>query len=295
MGNHRQMTDLILRATERVARSVQTMIGWIFWEPRALDRYGSLGVAGPLGYFGSRGAPLAPAGNEAVAAAFYTINPVFVRLGLNMVRENSTFDAMWDARNQAVIEGLTTYLGNETLKDIALLDADLWRGVDACQPAGRPLFAACTEMDRPTDALLSAWHALNCLREWRGDTHMALLATAELGPVEASLVHSAWVNYPDDWIAKSRQWDERAIVLGFESLRSKGLAEPGEDRVSEKGIALREAIEKKTNALTVAPWARIGLERTLDVIRTLEPPCEILLKRVDETAGPRYQPASRIH
>ncbi|RIK10929.1 MAG: hypothetical protein DCC49_01595 [Acidobacteria bacterium] len=289
------MSDLIPRACERVARSVQTMIGWIFWDPGALQRYAELGVAGPLGYFGSRGAPLAPAGNEAVVAAFYTINPVFVRLGLNMVRDNSTFDKMWDARNQAVIEGLTTYLDNETLKDIALLDADLWRAVEACEASGRPLFAACTEMERPTDPLLSAWHALNCLREWRGDTHMALLATAELGPVEASLLHSAWVKYPDDWIAKSRQWDERAITLGFESLRSRDLAEPDADRVSERGIALREAMEKKTNALTVAPWVKIGLDRTLDVIRTLEPPCEVLLKRVDETAGPRYQPASRIH
>lgn len=289
------MTDLIPQACERVARSVQTIIGWIFWDPGALQRYSDLGVAGPLGYFGSRGAPLAPAGNEAVVAAFYTINPVFVRLGLDMVREHTKFDAMWDARDQAVIEGLTKYLDDVTLKEIALLDADLWRAVDACSPAGRPLFAACTEMKRPTDSLLSAWHALNCLREWRGDTHMALLATADLDPVEASLLHSAWVKYPDDWIAKSRQWDERAITKGFDSLRSKGLADPNEDRVTDKGIALREAIEKRTNALTLAPWASIGIDRTLDVIRTLEPPCKILLKRVDETAGPRYQPASRIH
>ena len=26
----------------------------------------------------------------------------------------------------------------------------------------------------------------------------------------------------------------------------------------------------------------------------LEPPCELLLRRVDETAGPNYQPASRL-
>ena len=26
----------------------------------------------------------------------------------------------------------------------------------------------------------------------------------------------------------------------------------------------------------------------------LEPPCELLLARVDETAGPNYQPASRL-
>lgn len=271
------------------------MIGWIFWDPGAFERYSDLGVPGPLGYFGSRGAPLAPAGDEAVVAAFYTINPTYVRLGLKMVRDHMTFDAMWAARDEAIIAGLSTYIENDALKEVTILETDLWQAVEACPVAGRPLFAACLDMERPDDPLLSTWHAINCLREWRGDTHMALLVTADIGPVEASLLHSAWVGYPDEWIAKSRQWDEREITKGFEMLRAKGLAEDGEDAVSQKGVDLREAIEKRTNALTAKPWQRIGFDRTLDIIRALEPPCEILLARVDETAGSRYQPASRIH
>jgi hypothetical protein len=149
-------------------------------------------------------------------------------------------------------------------------------------------------MPVPDDPLLSAWHAVNCLREWRGDTHMALLVAAGLGPVEASLLHSAWVRYPDNWVAQSRMWNESEITAGFESLARRGLATT-EPAVTAQGVELRQAIEDQTNELTVAPWQRLGEELSQQVADVLEPPCVTLLARVDETAGPRYQPASRLH
>ena len=62
------MTDWFA-ATRRNARSVQTTIGWIFWDPGALARYAELGLPGPLGYLASRAAPLEAAGPDAVIAA----------------------------------------------------------------------------------------------------------------------------------------------------------------------------------------------------------------------------------
>ena len=41
-------------------------------------------------------------------------------------------------------------------------------------------FGAHLRMPRPSDAVLSGWHAVNCLREWRGDTHWALVVAAGL-------------------------------------------------------------------------------------------------------------------
>ena len=58
----------------RNARSVQTTIGWIFWDPGAVARYEELGLPGPLGYIAARAAPLAPAGPDAVIAAFGSIS-----------------------------------------------------------------------------------------------------------------------------------------------------------------------------------------------------------------------------
>ena len=60
----------LLNLTARIARVVQTTVGWIFWDPGAVARYADLGLpeafAGPLGYIAARCAPLAPAGPAAV-------------------------------------------------------------------------------------------------------------------------------------------------------------------------------------------------------------------------------------
>ena len=69
---------------------------------------------------------------------------------------------------------------------------------------GRVLAAAHLRMPRPTDHVLAGWHAVNCLREWRGDTHWALVVAAGLTGVEASIVHNAWLGYEPDWLPKSR-------------------------------------------------------------------------------------------
>ena len=49
-----------------------------------------------------------------------------------------------------------------------------------------------------------------------------------------------------------------------------------------------------TDRLTVRPWQLLGEARSVEFAELLEPPCVDLLVRVDETAGPNYQPASRI-
>ena len=63
------MTDWF-EITRRNARSVQTTVGWIFWDPGAVSRLGALGLPHPLGYIAARAAPLGPAGPEAITAAF---------------------------------------------------------------------------------------------------------------------------------------------------------------------------------------------------------------------------------
>jgi hypothetical protein len=69
----------------------------------------------------------------------------------------------------------------------------LWRVVDELPSVGRVLFGAHLRMPRPNVPLLSGWHAVNCIREWRGDTHWALVAAAGLTGIEASILHNAWL------------------------------------------------------------------------------------------------------
>lgn len=58
----------------------------------------------------------------------------------------------------------------DTLTD-AVQGDDLWAAADALPLAGRELFASTRLWPRPADdAVLSAWLAVNCIREWRGGT-----------------------------------------------------------------------------------------------------------------------------
>ena len=279
-------------AAERCSRSVQTTIGWIFWDPGAIVRYERLGLPGPLGYIASRAAPLAPAGADAVIAAFGSISPAVIRWGFERVASAGiTFDQVWAARDEGVLEGLTDY-APEIIEPLVDLGPELWRVVDELPTVGRVLFAAHLRMHRPDDEVLSGWHAVNCLREWRGDTHWAIVAAAGLTGVEVSILHNAWLDYEDAWLPTSRGSSADEIAAGWEGLTAKGLAADGV--VNEQGLALRQHIEDETDRLTALPWQLLGAETCERFALLFEAPCEQLLERVDITAGKNYQPASRL-
>ena len=277
--------------TRRNARSVQTTIGWIFWDPGAVARFEALGLPGPLGYVVGRSVPLAPAGPEAVIAAFGSISPLAIRMAFQLLPESTSPDDLWRARDEAVAEGLREHAPG-IVDPLIELEPALWGVVVQLPMLGRVLAAAHLRMPRPDDPLLSGWHAVNCLREWRGDTHWALVAAAGLGGVEASIVHNAWLGYEPDWLPQSRGSSPEEIAAAWRSLEDAGLARDG--RVTPEGVELRQRIEDDTDRLTTVPWRLLGEERSRAFAEDLEPPCELLLARVDVTAGPNYQPASRL-
>jgi len=284
------MTDWF-EITRRNARSVQTTIGWIFWDPGAISRFEALGLPGPLGYIASRAAPLGPAGPDAVIAAYGSISPVGIRLASDLVAATTTWDDVWAARDSAVLDGLATHAPG-IADPLAELGPLLWPIIDQLPVVGRVFYAAHLRMERPTDPVLSGWHAVNCAREWRGDTHWALVVAAGLTGVEASILHNAWLGYERDWLATSRGSGTDEIAAGWASLETKGLVARGE--VTPEGVALRQRIEDDTDRLTTLPWERLGENRSLRFAESFEPPCEQLLARVDVTAGTNYQPASRL-
>src|SRR6478609_1471397 len=101
--------DEWIEIARRNARSVQTTIGWIFWDPGAVANLDALGVGDPFGYLASRAAPLAPAGPDAVVAAFGSISPIGIQIAFELVARHTTFDACWLARDDAIGPGLERY------------------------------------------------------------------------------------------------------------------------------------------------------------------------------------------
>jgi len=275
----------------RNSRSVQTTIGWIFWDPGAVRRFEELGLPGPIGYIAARCAPLAPAGPDAVISAFGSISATAIRVAFAMVAERTTFEQVRSARDEAVLEGLHSH-APDILDPLREFGPAIWEVVDRLPTVGRVLFASHLTLPRPEDPVLSGWHAINCLREWRGDNHWALVAGAGLSGIAASVLHNAWLGYEEGWLPTSRGSSPEEITEGWAELERSGLATGR--RATVEGLTLRQRLEDGTDRLTAPAWQMLGEPAAVRFAERFEPPCALLLARVDETAGPNYQPASRI-
>lgn len=284
------MTDWTMLSA-RASFASHRLIGWIYWDPVAIERYTALGVPDGFGYYvASRGAPLAPAGHQAVAAAFYSIHPGFIELCLATAAQHTTFDRVIEERNAAVGEGLRAHVP-QICGGLAALGPRLWDAADRMPSSGRVLFAAHRQCERPDDPVVSAWLALNCLREWRGDTHFAVLAAADLSGTQAGILHNAHLNYPEHWIPRSRGADDEALAIAMQDLASRGLAEHG--RVNDAGLALRSEIEATTDRLCERAWRLLGEDTAGELLDLVEPVGDRLVERIDRTAGPEWMPAAR--
>lgn len=285
------MTDW-MDLTRRASFASHRLLGWIFWDPRAKENLAALGVPDGLGhYIVNRGAPLAPAGAEAVFAAFYTIKREFVRFAIDHAAPHvSDWHAVTAARDAAVRAGLEE-MTPQVMEPLGALAADLWSTVDALPASGRVLFAAHRAWPRPQDPVMSAWNALNCIREWRGDTHFGILVNDDIGIVEAGLLHDAWMGYPDQWIPRSRGADDGEIAAGLASLAERGFVTDG--RVNDAGIAYRQGIEDRTDELCARAWRHFGEENTLRFLSVIEPVGDTYVSHIDATAGENWMPAAR--
>ena len=277
--------------TRRAGFVSHRLIGWIYWDPVAIEHYTALGPDPFTYYIATRGATLADAGNAAVIAAFYSISPPFISMCLDQCRERTTFAEAAAARDAGVVAGLREYVP-EICEELSSLADPLWEAADALPLAGRVLAATCRERPRPDDRLLAAWLAVNCIREWRGDTHFAILTAEDIGQVEAGVLHGAWMNYPDDWLPRSRGADDADLEAAFVELERRGLATDG--AVNERGIEYRQELEDRLDRLTATAWQRLGEQRTRQFLDLVEPVGDRLVERIDLTAGPNWMPAARI-
>ena len=278
--------------TRRASFASHRLLGWIFWDQGAKDNLAALGVPDGLGhYIVNRGAPLAPAGTEAVFAAFYTIKREFVRFAIEHAAPHITdWHAVTAARDAAVRAGLEE-MTPHVLEPLGELAGSLWDTVDSLPASGRVLFAAHRAWPRPDDPAMSAWNALNCIREWRGDTHFGILLNDDIGIVEAGLLHDAWMGYPAQWIPRSRGADDTEIAAGLDALAARGFVTDG--TVNEAGVAYRQQVEDRTDELCVRVWQRLGESTTGTLLSLIEPVGDVYVARIDATAGENWMPAAR--
>ena len=199
-----------------------------------------------------------------MTAAFYSISPPFIALCLDQCRERTTFEAAAAARDAGVVAGLHAYVP-EICDELAALAQPLWAAADELPVAGRVLFGTLRERPRPDDPLLSAWLAVNCIREWRGDTHWAIQIAEGIGQVECGILDGAWRRYADDWLPRSRGADDAALAAAVAELERRGLATDG--AVNARGVEYRQELEDRLDGLSSVAWRALGEQRTERVSR----------------------------
>jgi hypothetical protein len=279
---------------QRASRASHDLIGWIYFDPAGPKNYAELGVPDGLGYYAAtRFAPLAGAGNDAVAATAYSINPPFIGLAMDLLREHTDPESVMQMRDAMVVPGLDA-ISPSIAEGLGRFAADAWDVVDGLRQGARVLFAAHRERTErhAGNPALSAWLAFNCLREWRGDTHWALVAAADLNGAEVGLLHNVMVEYDEaEWIARSRGASDEEISVGWERLERKGFAEGR--RFTEAARVARNHLEVRTDEICGQVWETLGEESTIAFCELLEPHHDAFLARIDEWAGPNWMPASR--
>jgi hypothetical protein len=149
-------------------------------------------------------------------------------------------------------------LGTDAMAEAAEIAEAAVRAADG---AGRPLFAANAGSAVPAAAHLRLWWAATCLREHRGDGHVAALLHAGLDGCEAHLVHIAAGAATRAVLQENRGWTDPAWADAAARLRRRGLLD-GAGRLTGAGAALHRALEDDTDRLAAGPFEAIGAERS---------------------------------
>ncbi len=279
--------------SKEAAFASHRLIGWIYWHPNGIEAYTNLGIPNGFGYYvTTRAGKLGYAGADAVIAAYYSIHPNFIRTSYELLSEHAGVEDAIRIRDEAVLDGLTHFVP-EINEDLATMGDVLWDAADSLPLSGRPMFAAQLRHRRSDEPLLNAWLAVNCIREWRGDTHWAIHIADGLSGTEAGILDGAWRNYGDDWLARSRGADDGALSVGYHALEQRGFARDGV--VTQEGVTHRQELENKLNDLTALAWKHLGEQRTIKFIEMVGLAGDTLINRIDQTAGEKWMPAARPH
>jgi hypothetical protein len=183
-------------------RTLEPYHGVVYFAPEPHEEFKKLGISDRMmGYFGSRAAPMGAVPAEVVIATFFNFHPKLVSDRVPAVWDIASPQALLDARLRGADAMLRRVLSDAVDSDELIEAAALARrAAESCKPEGRPLYAGHASVPWPDEPHLVLWHAISCLREFRGDGHIAAMTvegldgparTPGLGSSERGRVRSA--------------------------------------------------------------------------------------------------------
>ncbi|MGW7681180.1 SCO6745 family protein [Kribbella sp. NPDC054772] len=255
-----------------------------YFAPETRQATDVLGLKGGwMSYFGCRAASLGAAGPELVAAVFYNFHPAMVARSLPDAWTYATPEQLLDARLTAVDDAVRRLVRDASPNDTAWSGggfdraAELGRRAAELAPvAGRPLAAANSALEWPTEPHLVLWQATTILRESRGDGHVAALVAAGLSPCQALVTISAAGGPAKEVFQLNRRWSDEEWAAASDDLRSRGLLDV-DGALTPAGQALRQQVEDMTDTLADQGWQALGDELTTELHDLVRPLSAVLM------------------
>ena len=220
-----------------------------YFAPEARQALDSLGFRGFwMGYFAARSAPLGDVPITVVTATFYNFASQRVARALPAAWDHATPQQALQARSRSAVAALRRYgLDDETVCTAAELAA---KAAQSAPLDGRPLFAANSALPWPQDPMDKLWHAVTLLREHRGDGHVAVLTAAGISGRDSNVLHSAAGGVTEEFIRRSRDYDDDEWHTCCHRLAARGLLDP-DGSLTDAGRRLKNDIETSTDTLAL--------------------------------------------
>lgn len=254
-------------SSRRLAAALEPVAGQVYFSPECHAGYAALGFGGSPGaangvafpdgpaYFTSRGSVLGQVPGEVVAAAFAVFNPGAVVPAVERGWSLTDAATICAARTAGARAQLERVLGpspdrlNEVTKLLTLAGEGL-------RPEGKPLYAGLLSLGLPGDPLADMWRLADCLREFRGDAHIAAWTSAGFDAVEIGLITELYWGLPLRSYIRSRAWSDDDLGAGEERLAAKGYVAQG--ALTDRGRSVREEVEIATDRQCVAMVKSLG-------------------------------------
>jgi len=254
------MTTEDFGLARRMWHQLEPVHAVIWYAPEAFAEAAALGYDVETrwpSYFAWRMAPLGAAGPRLAASACYSFSPDMVAAHVPAAWAVAAPERVLAARERAVDRVYRAVFGDLIGSPCLAEAAELAREAAlAADTAGRQLAAANADLPWPAEPHLALWHAINVLREHRGDGHIAALVTAGLDPCEA-LVSFAAIGAAPEEVFASRGWSAAEWAAAGDRLAARGWVD-AEGQATARGRDGREEIEWRTDRLADGPWRALG-------------------------------------
>ena len=204
-----------------------------------------------MAYFAQRSAALGTPDPKTVTALFHGFAPQLVGRALPDAWSLADRDEILATRLQLARDRLSPVIaGPDGETATANLARSLELIVAGLDFAGRPLAAAHASVTRPEDPIGRLWWSATVLREYRGDSHVAILVAAGLDGAAANALAVADGRAPATQ-QQARGWNDDEWMAAYENLRRRAWTDEY-GSITDSGKAARAQIEDATDRVASA-------------------------------------------